>query len=142
MKVKTILTTVLAVLFLMSLSVGFSVADTKGMGNSKTFVDANGDGINDDRLTQMVMEFPMEKTPTIQAQKPEMVETPKALLTQMAMESTITHSMMTKTVSQTEKTRTTFNHKMVAVKSAVIWAKIHETPIEDSLMRTAMVSMI
>ena len=47
MKVKTILTTVLAALFLMSLSVGFSVADIKGMGNSKAFVDANGDGIND-----------------------------------------------------------------------------------------------
>jgi len=47
MKFTTILTTVLATLFLMSLSVGFSVADTKGMGNSKAFVDANGDGIND-----------------------------------------------------------------------------------------------
>ncbi len=51
MKVKTILTTLLTALFLVSLTVGFLSADTKGWGKSRNaFVDANGDGINDNAL--------------------------------------------------------------------------------------------
>jgi len=51
MKAKTILMTLLVALFITGLAVYFASADSKGFGNqSKGFVDANGDGINDNAL--------------------------------------------------------------------------------------------
>ncbi len=51
MKTRTILITLLTALFITGLAVGFASADVKGFGNqSKGFVDANGDGINENAL--------------------------------------------------------------------------------------------
>lgn len=50
MKVKTTLTTILTILFIIGLVAGSSIADVKGYGKSRSFVDANGDGINDNAI--------------------------------------------------------------------------------------------